>query len=481
VTPVPHPPGAADAENPPIAGLSADGSMVLFQVRDGTTYDVERWIWTAEDGLELQPPLLAPTDFDVVSPDGSTTGGSSKSVLGLTAAAKHSTGTGLLMLGNLPPHYGVPTPGSTSLVTGLSHDGSHAAVQQYPAEPDLHPYASLWVDGAGYFPLALPSSQRLTRVLAISGNGYVTGGYTGAPTGGSLLEEQTACVWTNGEEFLLPQDVAAAAVVALNHEGTVAVGVAEVLDAPGRKDLFAWSLAEGYRLLGVASLGDSHAVLRVKGLSLDGRRIVGYRRAEGLDVQGWIWDSDEGVRTVQDVLESHGHVYEPGSWTQACMGISADGQTIAFDVANARNAPVGQTYVARLPATRPVMRTDTDRISCEDGGVQTMTLEAGAAHAGRFHLVLGSFAGTFPGISDGFRLPLNPDPYMEFLFLSPGSVVAGSFGVLDGSGRSTASITLTPGTFVELAGRDLFHAYVVVDDALDVVGASNATLLRLTP
>ena len=69
-------------------------------------------------------------------------------------------------------------------------------------------------------------------------------------------------------------------------------------------------------------------------------------------------------------------------------------------------------------------------------------------------VLLGSTSGTQPGFDlRGLRLPLNPDRFLRFTFLSPnGLQFSNSAGLLDGEGRAEALLSLTPATWANLVG-----------------------------
>jgi len=104
-------------------------------------------------------------------------------------------------------------------------------------------------------------------------------------------------------------------------------------------------------------------------------------------------------------------------------------------------------------------------LSVSAGGVQTLTLVAGAANAGLPYLLLGSLTGSSPGLPlDGDVLPLNIDAYTLFTLQTPNTApLAGSAGVLDGAGGATATFTLPAGFGANLVGLTATHAGVVLE------------------
>jgi hypothetical protein len=121
-------------------------------------------------------------------------------------------------------------------------------------------------------------------------------------------------------------------------------------------------------------------------------------------------------------------------------------------------------------------------VSLVPGGTQTLSLNAGAAQAGRPYLMLGSLSGTSPGLPLGsLLLPLNYDSYTDYLLLNPGAPpVAGGLGTLDALGKGTASFSLPPASPLGLFGLTGHHAFLVIGPTLDVVFTSNAMPVFIT-
>ena len=115
------------------------------------------------------------------------------------------------------------------------------------------------------------------------------------------------------------------------------------------------------------------------------------------------------------------------------------------------------------------------------GGAHTMRLNAGQANAGQLYLVAAGGSGSRPGLPfGGAIIPLNPDAWTSIgLDLLNAGPWAGTFGVLDGAGKATASFTLPAGLGF-LAGADLRHALVVIDfQTLNVLFAGEPCGVKL--
>ena len=80
----------------------------------------------------------------------------------------------------------------------------------------------------------------------------------------------------------------------------------------------------------------------------------------------------------------------------------------------------------------------------------------GPIDAGRGYLLLGSAAGTTPGVPfQNVVIPLNRDRLFEWTWGVPGQGFQGSAGVLDADGRAEALLELPPGGWGPLVGAKL--------------------------
>lgn len=123
-----------------------------------------------------------------------------------------------------------------------------------------------------------------------------------------------------------------------------------------------------------------------------------------------------------------------------------------------------------------------DSISVAAGGTQEFFLETCPPAIGDPYLLLGTVSGTTPGIPvDSVVLPLTSDPYFLFTVSNANTPpLTDSFGLLDGSGAATASLTVPAGLPASFVGLTLHHAFLVFD-ALSLTAelASNALALQL--
>ncbi len=124
-------------------------------------------------------------------------------------------------------------------------------------------------------------------------------------------------------------------------------------------------------------------------------------------------------------------------------------------------------------------------ISVQSGGVQTLSLTAGAVHAGELYILLGSMSGFTPGLQllPGLSLPLVFDAYFAYTLSHVNKPpLSQSFGLLDSSGQAQAAFGIQPGTPLPLIGLTVRHAYAMLNPVtLNVTGVSNHTGVQLTP
>jgi hypothetical protein len=130
------------------------------------------------------------------------------------------------------------------------------------------------------------------------------------------------------------------------------------------------------------------------------------------------------------------------------------------------------------------LETDGDTFSVAAGGVQRFELDAGSNQANRLHLLVGSLAGTKPGLFvQGFTLPLNYDAYLYLTLTQPNQPpIADSFGVLDARGEQRATFALPPAADPVLIGLTAHHAFAAIDaSTLLLTFVSNPSPLVFVP
>ena len=147
------------------------------------------------------------------------------------------------------------------------------------------------------------------------------------------------------------------------------------------------------------------------------------------------------------------------------------------------NSVTSQSGVIVLePSRRPLFSTST-LLPLAAGGSQVLEVDLGPDAAGWWYWMLGSGAGSHPGLDlgGGDLLPLNYDKYFLLTATKPFlGIFSGFLGSLPGDGAASASLTLPPGTDPSLAGVTLHHAYVAGAILGQVDVYSNAEVVRLT-
>jgi len=140
----------------------------------------------------------------------------------------------------------------------------------------------------------------------------------------------------------------------------------------------------------------------------------------------------------------------------------------------------GVGSVTNLEVVVVGLTADVPSLSVQTTDSQVLSLDAGAARAGRMYIMLGTFAGTTPGLNlaNGMHLPLNPSYYLTFTITNRNTaLLSNSLGVLDGNGHATATFHL-PHVPPSVAGLVLHHAYLLLQP-IDFI--SNPVALTLVP
>jgi hypothetical protein len=106
-----------------------------------------------------------------------------------------------------------------------------------------------------------------------------------------------------------------------------------------------------------------------------------------------------------------------------------------------------------------------DQVSLTSRDAIPLTVNAGSPSSGRVYVLLAGGAGTQPGTPfGGATIPLNSDRLFLFTYQNPNSpLMPGSYGVLDASGRATASLAPRPALLALYAGGRIDFAGVVFD------------------
>lgn len=135
--------------------------------------------------------------------------------------------------------------------------------------------------------------------------------------------------------------------LAVSADGTVIVGVSE---SDFGRDSFRWTATEGMQRLGDGAL--EGALEGAFGVSADGSVIVG-----GNQGNPFVWDTNNGVRSLSTVLFDLGVPGMDGWTILSAVGISADGRTIVGEAFNPQGDIEAWRAVLPVNAFAPVFNT----------------------------------------------------------------------------------------------------------------------------
>jgi hypothetical protein len=191
--------------------------------------------------------------------------------------------------------------------------------------------------------------------------------------------------------------------------------------------------------------------------------------------------ADVGVVELEPLLAELGAANLSGAALLGVRGMSLDGRTLVGVADSVGFGLPSDAFVATLPDAW--LRTNVSTVSASAGGSQVMTLNAGPDRGNDIYFLLGSSSGTTPGINlDGLNLPLNFDSYTNFTLSAPNTFIAGSLGLFDGLGRATATLNVPAGLSPAAIGLTLSHAYFVMDNGtFAVVETSMPANLTVVP
>jgi probable HAF family extracellular repeat protein len=251
--------------------------------------------------------------------DGSVIVGSSETEAGREAFRWTLTG-GMVGLGYLPQ-------GDHSIAYAVSSDGS---VISGASESALTRYdeACLWYEDGAVIPLGfVPNHDHYSQARGISGDGTVAAGLSHSLQAGprAFRWSQEEGIEDLGEFPQLTTDAVHA--FAVSADGTAIVGEAYVFgENPWPEDrAFRWTRSDGMVGLPLLGGGDYSKAYAASG---DGGVVVGMSHS-ALGEQAFIWDSENGTRSVADVLTGEFGLDLEGWRLAAARAISDDGLVIA--------------------------------------------------------------------------------------------------------------------------------------------------------
>lgn len=199
-----------------------------------------------------------------------------------------------------------------------------------------------WTEAEGMVGLGdLPGGDCYSRAQAISADGSVLAGRSTSASGDEAFR------WTEAEGMVGLDDLSGgdffSDAYAMSPDGTIIVGRSR---SGSGMEAFRWTEAEGMVGLGDLPGGDFGSVANA--VCADGSTIVGYGTTDELwSYATFVWDETNGMRDLQEVLETDYELDLTGWHLQWATGISADGLTIAGSGYN----PDGheEAFIARIP------------------------------------------------------------------------------------------------------------------------------------
>ncbi len=321
-------------------GVSGDGTTVVGYAEGPSRY--EAFNWTAEGGLvstgvRARVPVGAgeivldgPTPQ--ISQDGATTVGAK--LIGDQAFRWTETG------GEQP--LGFLAGGNESGATGVSGDGS---VIVGFGESDLGSREAFrWTESTGMVGLGfLPGSSNYSQANEISADGSTIVGNTDSNIGPQAFR------WTLNEGMVALADytgnITSSAAFDVSPNGQFIVGYAIIMDS--YFEAFRWTEADGMVPLGNMVSGIESDFSIAYGVSADGSVIVGTVGPPSLDSVAFLWDTEHGMRTVEDVLTNDYGLDLAGWELTVASDISADGRTIVGVGRNSNG--VAEAWIAVVP------------------------------------------------------------------------------------------------------------------------------------
>ena len=326
-----------------------------------------------------------------VSGDGSVAFGSSRSSGGWEAF-RWTAQAGIQSLGDLPGGhvggYAFDSSYDGSVIVGSSYTNNSSG---YPVER-----AYVWTQEAGMKELPLPDDPYFnngsTAAFAVSADGRMITGLVSR--GHSVLlqsDRNRSVIWNLGNDattlidwpdntgfdarfqrvdisadgstllidgspdsFVWTQQhgytETVAGAMALSPDGSTIMGTVPFFDE-FRDDAFIWTEQSGQQFIGtVDGWISNHAI----DISYDGSTVVGYLLndpREYEDHAAYIWDDQDGVRLVQDILENDYRLDLTGWTLTNATGISDDGLTLVGNGINPDGVEEGWIATIPEPAT----------------------------------------------------------------------------------------------------------------------------------
>ncbi len=232
---------------------------------------------------------------------------------------------GIVSLGVLPEH-------DESVAWGISGDGRTIVGESSSPDEEL---AFRWTAGEIVALGHLPGGKNESTAMAISFDGTTIVGHSNSQNG------TEACAWTaGGIKGLgsLDGDRFASRAFGVSADGAVIVG--ESLSSNG-PEAFRWTQQDGMQPLGDLPQGEFRS--RASGVSADGKTIVGTATSD-IGLEGFILNSANGIRSLGRLMTQKG--LAKGWRLCEARGISSDGKVVIGIGRNPKGESAG--WIAEL-------------------------------------------------------------------------------------------------------------------------------------
>ena len=313
-------------------GISADGLVVVgASFDDSNTPEAFRWMaQSGMVGLGTLPNMLG-SFAQSANRDGSVIGGSS-TFFDTLVAFRWTEATGLERL--TPPDAKL----TANIATGISADGT---VIVGGAGGGFTPEAYRWTAAGGLVGLGTLSGGTSSCAEGVSADGNVITGASTNDTG-----EDVAFRWTS-DSGMIALPLLAGAIgsegFGISADGNVIVGGSVFPD--GSFEATLWNNT------GAVGLGKlpGHMVSSARATSQDGSVVVGHSsECIGCTNIAFIWNEQNGIRSLRDVLVSVGLSEELQGWVlMEANAISDDGHVITGIGENPSG--LDESFIATLP------------------------------------------------------------------------------------------------------------------------------------
>jgi len=321
-------------------GLASNAPVVVGTSQSKAALD-EAFRWDPDGGIAGLGDLPGGSTFSIAtdaSGDGSVVVGRSNSDNG-TEAFLWTEADGMIGLGDLPGNI------FRSEANAVSDDGSTVVGWSRSNNSGFNEAAFVWTEDTGMVELGdLPGGDFRSVANDISADGSVIVGFGNSDNG---LE---AFRWTERDGMVglgdLPGDNFQSRARGVSDDGSVVVG-ASVSDF-GNFEAFRWTAEDG--MVGLGDLPGGLDLSLADDANADGSIIVGRSRAGASDA-AFIWDADNGMRDLKQVLMDDFGLDLTGWSLNEAHAISADGTMIAGTGTNPDGNPEG--WIAVLPEPEP--------------------------------------------------------------------------------------------------------------------------------